>query len=59
MNWATIVGMITDINHIIVDFFWNTIYELTVAFISYKIIVKKLEKRFKNDIHNQRDTRAD
>lgn len=46
INWPTIINMVTDINHIIVDFFWNTIYELTVAVISYRIIVKKLEKRF-------------
>ena len=46
MNWDLVVSMATDINHIIVDFFWNTIYELTVAVISYRIIVKKLEKRF-------------
>jgi len=46
INWPTIINMVTDINHIIVDFFWNTIYELTVAIISYRIIVKKLEKRF-------------
>ena len=58
MNWHLIWDMLSDPNHIIVDFFWNTIYELTVAVISYKVIVKKLEKRFKNDIHNQRDTRA-
>jgi hypothetical protein len=45
-NWDTVVSMLTDINHIIVDFVWNTIYELTVAFISYKVIVKKLEKKF-------------
>lgn len=59
MDLELILSMLTDINHIIVDFFWNTIYELTVAIISYKVIVKKLEKRFKNDIHNQRDTRKD
>lgn len=41
--------MLSDPNHIIVDFFWNTIYEVTVAFISYRVIVKKLEKRFKNN----------
>lgn len=46
INWPTIISMVTDINHIVVDFFWNTIYELTVAVISYRIIVKKLEKRF-------------
>ena len=49
-NWDVVIGMLTDPNHILVDFFWNTIYELTVAVISYKVIVKKLEKRFsKND----------
>jgi hypothetical protein len=47
MDWPLILSMLTDINHVIVDFFWNTIYELTVAVISYKVIVKKLEKRFK------------
>ncbi len=47
VDWSLVISMVTDINHIIVDFFWNTIYELTVAFISYRIIVKKLEKRFK------------
>jgi hypothetical protein len=49
MNWHLILEMLSDPNHIIVDFFWNTIYELTVAVISYKVIVKKLEKRFKNN----------
>ena len=48
--------MITDINHIVVDFFWNTIYELTVAIISYKIIVNKLEKRF---IEKSKDDKSD
>ncbi len=47
MDWQLILSMLSDPNHIIVDFFWNTIYELTVAVISYKVIVKKLEKRFK------------
>jgi hypothetical protein len=46
LSWDVIVAMLTDPNHIFVDFFWNTIYELTVAVISYRIIVKKLEKRF-------------
>jgi ascorbate-specific PTS system EIIC-type component UlaA len=46
IDWSLVLKMVTDINHVIVDFFWNTIYELTVAIISYKIIVKKLEKRF-------------
>lgn len=49
-NWDIVISMLTDPNHIFVDFFWNTIYELTVAVISYKVIVKKLEKKFtKND----------
>jgi hypothetical protein len=47
MNLDVILSMLTDINHIVVDFIWNTLYELTVAFISYRVIVKKLEKRFK------------
>lgn len=49
MDWHLIWEMLSDINHIVVDFFWNTIYELTVAVISYKVIVKKLEKRFKKN----------
>ncbi len=49
IDWEVIQGMLTDPNHIIVDFFWNTIYELSVAVISYKVIVNKLEKRFKDD----------
>lgn len=56
LDWSVIVGMITDVNHIIVDFFWNTIYELTVAIISYRIIVKKLEKRF---IEKNKDEQSD
>lgn len=49
MNWDLIWVMLSDPNHIVVDFFWNTIYELTVAIISYRVIIKKLEKRFKNN----------
>ncbi len=48
VDWETIWSMLSDPNHIIVDFFWNTIYEISVAIISYKVIVNKLEKRFKN-----------